>query len=230
MPILSEPYSCTAEAFRSLRTMLELKDDTDRQVLLITSAIAHEGKTFCSTNTAVALAQQGYRTLIIDTDLRNPSVAGALHCPSASRGLVDYLTGICTFEQSIQTCDIKGLSVITAGAGASNPAELLSGDKLARLFADIASAGFERIILDSAPVNAVSDALHLVRYATSTCLVVRAGYTPAKASQRALAALVGARVLDAGIPQLHADSPVLYLREYWSLRQTGGRARLSILL
>ena len=76
---------------------------------------------------------------------------------------------------------------------------MLSGDKLARLFSDAATPGFERIILDTAPVNAVSDALHLVKFATSTCLVVRAGYTPAKASQRALAALVGARVLDAGI-------------------------------
>jgi capsular exopolysaccharide synthesis family protein len=199
MPMVSEPYSSTAEAFRSLRTMLELKDVTDRQVLLVTSAVPSEGKTFCSTNAAVALAQQGYRTLIIDTDLRNPSVAGALHCPGAARGLVDYLAGICTFEQSIQTCDIKGLWVMTAGAGANNPAELLSGDKLVKLFADITEAGFERVILDSAPVNAVSDALHLVKFATSTCLVVRAGYTPAKASQRALAALAGARVMDAGI-------------------------------
>jgi capsular exopolysaccharide synthesis family protein len=199
MPMISEPYSVTAEAFRSLRTVLELKDVTDRQILLVTSAIPDEGKTFCSTNTAVALAQQGYRTLIIDTDLRNPSVAAALHCLDKAPGLVDYLSGACPIEKSIQSCEVKGLSVITAGSGARNPAEMLSGEKLARLFSEAALAGFERIILDTAPVNAVSDALHLVKFATSTCLVVRAGYTPAKASQRALAALVGARVLDAGI-------------------------------
>ena len=85
MPMISEPYSSTAEAFRSLRTMLELKDITDRQVLLVTSAIPDEGKTFCSTNMAVALAQQGYRTLIIDTDLRNPSVAGGASLPRRLR-------------------------------------------------------------------------------------------------------------------------------------------------
>jgi capsular exopolysaccharide synthesis family protein len=196
--MVSEPYSVTAEAFRSLRTVLELKDVTDRQILLFTSAIPDEGKTFCSANTAVALAQQGYRTLIIDTDLRNPSIAQALHCLDGA-GLADYLSGSCTLEQSIQGCEVKGLSVITAGAGARNPSELLSGEKLARLFSEAAAAGFERIILDTAPVNAVSDALHLVKFATSTCLVVRAGHTPARASQRALAALVGARVLDAGI-------------------------------
>jgi succinoglycan biosynthesis transport protein ExoP len=199
MPMVSEPYSVTAEAFRSLRTVLDLKDETDKQILLITSAIPDEGKTFCSTNAAAALAQQGYRTLIIDTDMRNPSVAAALHIASGVEGLTDYLSGSTTLAQSIQKTEIENLSVITAGTGARNPSELLSGDRLARLFADPAMAGYERIVLDTPPVNAVSDALNLVKYATSTCLVVRAGSTPAKASQRAHAALAGARVLDAGI-------------------------------
>jgi len=199
MPMVSEPYSVTAEAFRSLRTVLDLKDETDKQILLMTSAIPDEGKTFCSTNAAAALAQQGYRTLIIDTDMRNPSVAPALHIAPGTPGLTDYLTGVTTLTQSIQKTEVENLSVITAGSGARNPSELLSGDRLARLFADPAIAFYERIVLDTPPVNAVSDALNLVKYATSTCLVVRAGATPAKASQRAHAALVGARVLDAGI-------------------------------
>jgi capsular exopolysaccharide synthesis family protein len=199
MPMISEPFSVTAEAFRSLRTVLELKDVTDRQILLFTSAMPDEGKTFCSTNTAAALAQQGYRTLIIDNDLRNPSVAKALHSADTLPGLTDYLTGLCSLENAIQPTEVKGLSVITAGVGARNPSELLSGEKLVRLFNDPIIAGFERIILDTPPINAVSDALHLVKFATSTCLVVRAGFTPAGATQRAYTALVGARVLDAGI-------------------------------
>jgi capsular exopolysaccharide synthesis family protein len=199
MPMVSEPYSVTAEAFRSLRTVLDLKDETDKQILLITSAIPDEGKTFCSTNAAVALAQQGYRTLIIDTDLRNPSVDAALHIPPRTPGLTDYLSGATTFAQSTQVTDIPGLTAITAGSGANSPSELLSGDRLARLFSDPAIAAFDRIILDTPPINAVSDALNLVKYATSTCLVVRAGSTPAKAAIRAHAALIGARVLDAGI-------------------------------
>ena len=145
------------------------------------------------------MAQQGYRTLLIDTDLRNPSVARALHRPEGAAGLTDFLTGALALEQCIQSCEANGLSVITAGIGARNPSELLSGDRLARLFNDPAFARYERVILDTAPVNAVSDALHLVKYATSTCLVIRAGHTPARASQRAYAALASARVLDAGI-------------------------------
>ena len=196
MPMVSEPYSVTAEAFRSLRTVLELKDITDRQLLLFTSAMQDEGKTFCSTNTAVALAQQGYKTLIIDTDLRHPSVAAALHCPEDAPGLVDYLTGASFIEESIRETEVKGLSVITAGKNARNPSELIAGEKMARLFSDPALAGFERIVMDTPPVTAVSDSLHLVKYATSTCIVVRAGRTPAKAAMRAHAALLSARVLD----------------------------------
>jgi len=199
LPMVSEPYSVTAEAFRSLRTVLDLKDETDRQILLITSAVPDEGKTFCSSNVAAALAQQGYRTLIIDMDLRNPSVAGALRIVPDCPGLVDYLNGGTTLVQSIRESEIQNLSVLTAGSGARNPSELLSGERIARLFADPAMAAFDRIILDTPPINAVSDSLHVVRYATSTCLVVRAGSTPAKAAQRAHAALSGARVLDAGI-------------------------------
>ena len=199
MPMVSESYSLTAEAFRSMRTVLELKDTTDRQILLFTSAIPNEGKTFCSTNTAVAMAQQGYRTLIIDTDMRNPSVAKALHCSDGAIGLADVLTRKRTLEEAIQTTEIGDLFILTAGSVARNPAELLCLDRLNRLFDDPFLATFERIVLDTPPVNAVSDALHLVKYASATCLVVRAGFTPAKASQRAHAALLSARVLDAGI-------------------------------
>ncbi|HEX4086687.1 MAG TPA: polysaccharide biosynthesis tyrosine autokinase [Chthoniobacteraceae bacterium] len=199
MPMVSEPYSVTAEAFRSLRTVLELKEYTERQVLLVTSAIPDEGKTFCSTNAAVSFAQQGYKTLVIDTDLRNPSIAKALHVPAGAAGLVDYLTGAVQMEQAIYASEIPGLSIMAAGAAARNPSELISGAKMETLLSDAALAGYERIILDTPPVNAVSDALHLVKFATSTCLVVRASSTPAKAAQRAYAALVSARVMDAGV-------------------------------
>jgi capsular exopolysaccharide synthesis family protein len=199
MPLINEPHSATAEAFRSLRTVMELADDADRQVFLITSALPHDGKTFCSTNAAVALAQQGYRTLLIDTDLRSPSIAEALHTRHGAPGLVEFLTGACGLEESIQSTAVAGLSVITAGTGASNPCEMLSGHQFARIFKDPAIAGFQRIILDTPPVNAVSDALSLVKFATSTCLVVRAGQTPAGAAIRTLAALAGARVMRAGI-------------------------------
>jgi capsular exopolysaccharide synthesis family protein len=197
--LLTQPYSAAAEAFRSLRTVLELKEVVDRQVILFTSSSSGEGKTFCSVNCAVALAQQGYRTLIVDTDLRHPSVSKRLGLPAWQLGLADCLSGKTKAEQAITGTNIPELSVLTAGTPASNCSELMSAARLTNLLGDPAFSRFERIIIDTAPVNAVSDALHLVKHATAVCLVVHAGRTPVKAAQRAHAALTGARAKDIGI-------------------------------
>jgi capsular exopolysaccharide synthesis family protein len=200
LALLHSPSSTTAEAFRSLRTALELKDITDRQVLLFTSAIPNEGKTFCSTNCAVACANYGYRTLIVDADLRRPSVAKILdQNASYSPGLADCLSGTTKVSAAIRETGIENLSILTAGSLAKNPAELMSREKLERLFKDPAFENFDRVIFDTPPLNAVSDALHLIKLSTAVCLVVRAGKTSIKASQRAYAALVSAKAPDVGI-------------------------------
>jgi capsular exopolysaccharide synthesis family protein len=209
LPLLTEPYSAAAEAFRSLRTTLELKEVTDHQVLLFTSSSAAEGKTFCSVNCAVALAHQGYKTLIVDTDLRHPSVGKSLGLAAGQPGLADCLTGVTKAGQVIMDTKIPRLFALTAGSPASNCSELMSAARLSSLLNDATFAGFERIIFDSAPVNAVSDALHLVKHATAICLVVQAGRTPVKAAQRAYAALVGARGKDIGVV-LNRVAPARY--------------------
>jgi Mrp family chromosome partitioning ATPase len=101
--------------------------------------------------------------------------------------------------QVIIETKISGLFALTAGTHAANYSELMSAARLAKLLSDPTFAGFERIIFDSAPVNAVSDALHLVKHASTVCLVVQAGRTPVKAAHRAHAALAGARAKDIGI-------------------------------
>jgi polysaccharide biosynthesis transport protein len=200
LPLLTQPDSAAAEAFRSLRTVLELKEVTDHQVILFTSSSAGEGKTFCSVNCAVALAQQGYKTLIIDTDLRHPSVGKRLGIASGQPGLSDCLAGATTASKAVLGTNIPELFVMTAGSSASNCAELMSEKRLADLMSDtVFFSYFERIIFDTAPVNAVSDALHLVKHATSICLVVQAGRTTVNAAQRARAAVEGARGKDIGI-------------------------------
>jgi capsular exopolysaccharide synthesis family protein len=199
LPLLTQPYSAAAEAFRSLRTVLELKEITHRQVIVFTSSSSGEGKTFCSVNCAVALAQQGYKTLIVDADLRNPNVHKSLGLPPSQPGLANCLSGKMKAGEVIMKTSLEALSVLTAGTPASNPAELISGGHLTELLKDGAFANFERIIFDTAPVNAVSDALHLVKHATEICLVVRAGHTPVKAAQRAQAALSGAHPKEIGI-------------------------------
>ena len=212
--MVSEPSSLTAETFRSLRAMLSLKEAGQRQVLLFTSAAPAEGKSFCSINCAVAFAQQGYRTLLVDADLRRPTVATTFGRDPKTAGLTNCLAAEIPLEQAIQTSDIENLSLLTAGRTARNPAELLTASRLAALFESAALDGFDRVVFDTAPVNAVSDALALVKYAHSVLLVVQAGRTPARASQRAHSALVAAGATDVGVvlnrvPQ-HAGAGCFY--------------------
>jgi capsular exopolysaccharide synthesis family protein len=199
LPLLTQPYSAAAEAFRSLRTVLELKEITHRQIIVFTSSSSGEGKTFCSVNCAVALAQQGYKTLIVDADLRNPNVNKTLGIAPGQPGLANCLSGKVKPGEVIMKTSLEALSVLTAGTPVSNPAELISGGHMHELLKDAVFAEYERIIFDTAPVNAVSDALHLVKHATEICLVVQAGRTPLKAAQRAQAALEAAHPREIGV-------------------------------
>jgi capsular exopolysaccharide synthesis family protein len=199
LPALSQPDSAAAEAFRSLRTGLELKSGGNRQVILFTSACASEGKSFCSVNTAVALARQGYRTLIIDADLRLPNLWKTFSLAPDLPGLVDCLAGTKKAGQVIVETKIANLFALTAGSFVANSTELMSAGRLTQLLQDATFGSFDRIIFDTAPVNAVSDALHLVKHSTAVCLVVQAGRTPVKAAQRAEAALLQANAGNIGV-------------------------------
>ena len=196
--MIGEPSSLTAEAFRSLRTVLGLHDASGRQLVLFTSAAPAEGKTFCSINCAVALAQQGYRTLLVDADLRRPSVATTFARDPKAPGFTNFLAAETSLAAAIQGTGVVNLSLLTAGTRVSNPAELLSNAKLAGLFLDPALAAFDRVVFDTAPVNPVSDALSLVKHVNLVCLVVHAGKTPAKAALRARGALTAAGAEEVG--------------------------------
>jgi capsular exopolysaccharide synthesis family protein len=127
-------------------------------------------------------------------------VAKILACKSPNApGLADCLAGSVALVDAIQETGIENLSVLTAGTLTANPAELMSGEKLTEFFKNPILEKFDRVIFDTPPVNAVSDALHLIRLSTAVCLVVRAGKTPTKASKRAHAALVSAKAPDLGI-------------------------------
>ena len=190
--VFDDATSAAAEAFRSLRTSLSLMGKVEqRKVTLFTSAVPAEGKSFCAINHAISLAQQGLRTLLIDADLRRPSVATTLLEGATTLGLSDLLTGQSAFDQAIQSAKKENLFVMPAGSRAPNPAELLSRSDFGALIAE-ASKKFDRVVIDTAPVNAVSDTLLLVEHAQSVCLVVRAGSTSRKEALRAAAALASA--------------------------------------
>ena len=185
-----------AEAFRSMRTTLSLLgDEAHRRVFLVTSAVPGEGKTFCAFNAALAFALEGQKTLLLDGDLRLPAVHRIFPDPEvASRhlGLADYLAGNADIDKILVAGPQENLSVICAGSKPSNPGELLGADTLVTLIKTLVEK-FDRVIIDSAPVNAVSDTLRITPLADYVCLVIRAAKTPKKAIARARKLIDNAR-------------------------------------
>ncbi len=184
--LLREPQSSVAEAIRTLRASLSMRAaQSEHTRFLFTSAVPGEGKTFCSSNFAVSLAQLGLRTLLIDADLRLPAISREFFRSDKSPGVAGVLRGKTTLHEAIQRTETENLFVLTAGERVRNPAELLATADFGEMLRKAVMA-YDRVVIDSAPVHAVSDTMLIVRYVESVCLVVQAGKTPRRAVQRAV--------------------------------------------
>jgi succinoglycan biosynthesis transport protein ExoP len=184
--LVGSPASPEAEAFRTLRTSISLLGkESEFRSFLFTSAIPSEGKTFVALNFALSLAQQGLETVIIDADLREPRVETALRSGGEGAGLTDLLSGQIDLNDAVRATEHDNLIVLPAGRRAPDPAKLL-GNKQFENVVESLLREFDRVVIDSPPVNAVSDALLVAASAHATCLVVRAGKTPKRAIRRAI--------------------------------------------
>jgi capsular exopolysaccharide synthesis family protein len=213
---LQEPNGAVAEAFRTLRTSMSLLGkESERRSFLFTSGVPGEGKSFCSINYAVALAQQGLRTLLIDADLRLPSIGKRLFSDEPHPGTSDVIAGQVPLERVIRNSQVENLFVMTAGTRAPNPAELLATGGFAELVQQ-ALTKFDRVVIDSAPVIPVADTLLLVRHVQSVCLVLHAAKTPRKAAQLACHKLTAAGRRPVGfiLNRLPANNSVGYYYTY----------------
>ena len=185
MALVKAPGSPVAEAFRSLRTSIYLAGKAKgRKIVLFTSTLAGEGKTFCSTNYATALAQQGLRTLIIDADLRSPMIGSVLLGDRKVTGLGELLSRKVE-TATIHESEIENLWILPAGDLLPNPAEMLARSEMGEIVRQL-SEKFDRIVIDTAPVTAVSDTLLLLEHAEVICLVAHVGRTPRKWLLRAM--------------------------------------------
>ena len=193
------PASPVAEAFRSLRASLQVVTGTrGRHTVVFTSAEPDEGKTFCAINCAIAFAQQGLRTLLIDGDLR-VSMVGRMIVPAVEHpGVTDFLEGRVSCPEAIQHTDVPNLSVMTAGTPAQQPAELLASPVFGEML-QILRADYDRIVIDTVPVLAVADVLLIAEHTELVCLVVRAAKTSRKCVLRARDTLINAGVKPAGV-------------------------------
>jgi polysaccharide biosynthesis transport protein len=174
--LVKQPGSPAAESFRSLRAALSLfpKDEMCK-TFLFTSALPSEGKSFCAINCAVAFAQQGLKTLLIDGDLRLPSIERVFFNEAFDevpiKGLTEILTGEAVLDEATQLTRIEKLSVLCTGYQIFTPAELLASEACGRLILD-ATAKFDRVVINSAPIQAVSDTLLLAGHVQAICLVI----------------------------------------------------------
>jgi succinoglycan biosynthesis transport protein ExoP len=186
--LVDNSRTLAAEALRSLRASLCLSEGRS---YMFCSALPGDGKTFCAVNFAAALALEGHRTLLIDADLRLPSIAGQLFGKELP-GLADVVKGKMTLSEAVRPAKIDNLFVLTAGLTVAGPAELLASPSLAGMM-ESAMASYDRVVIDSAPVLAVSDALRLSAQVQHTVLVLCAAKTPGRAVARALHLLAKAK-------------------------------------
>ncbi len=211
------PKSQMAESYRALRTSLLLTSlGGPPKVILITSALPQEGKTTTSLNSAIVLAQGGTRVLLIDADLRRPSIHKTLGMgPQA--GLSNVLTGSATLQQAIVPSNIlPSLWVLPAGTPPPNPAELLASVNMKDVL-DQLREQYDHIIVDTPPTLSVTDAVIMSTRADRVVLVIRSGQTTKQALRRARDTLlqVNAHVCGVLLNAVDLNSPdYYYYHEY----------------
>ncbi|HET7564406.1 MAG TPA: polysaccharide biosynthesis tyrosine autokinase [Gemmatimonadaceae bacterium] len=214
--MLTDLRSTAAEAYRQLRTKLLYARTTHAmKSIVVTSPLPQDGKTTIAANLAAIFAQQRMRVLIIDCDLRRPSLHTIFRVPREP-GLTQLLTSDDLITDGvIRPTPVDGLSVVTAGAAVRNATELLGGPIMQRVLATL-SESFDVVILDSPPILSVADSAILGSMADSVLLVVRAGQTDRSAAQLALQQLadVGARVVGAVLNDPDTEVPYYDGYEY----------------
>jgi tyrosine-protein kinase Etk/Wzc len=166
-----------SEQFRIIRTNLQyILNKTPRPVLLVTSSFSGEGKSFVSTNIGSVIALTGKKTVILEFDIRKPKIIVGLDL-KGKEGITNFIVGNATIQQIIiPVTQVENLYVIPCGPIPPNPAELLLDEKVKELF-DYLKVNFDTIIIDSAPLGLVSDAVILSIYADATLYIMRQDYT-----------------------------------------------------
>lgn len=172
LPVFENPKSALSESFRSLRTNLQyLLPEKDEKVIMLTSAISGEGKTFCAINLAIILAMSNKKCVLVGLDLRKPKIHKLFNL-SNDVGLSTFLINRNTKDEIIKTTNINNLYIVTSGPIPPNPAELLETDKM-QVFIEDLKKEFDFIILDTPPITIVTDAFLASKYVNATILVIR---------------------------------------------------------
>ena len=168
----NDPKSVISEQYRAIRTNIEYSNvDQNTKTILVTSSDKNEGKTTTVSNLAVSFANLNKKVLIIDCDLRNPSIHKMFKINNIY-GLTDILAKDRAVDKCIQETELENLYVLTAGAIPPNPAEILSSEKMKNLIEDLKNI-YDYIFIDTPPIGLVTDAGVLSSFTDGVVLVVK---------------------------------------------------------
>ncbi|GAA0746463.1 CpsD/CapB family tyrosine-protein kinase [Clostridium oceanicum] len=171
---IKDPKSPISESYRTLRTNIQFSSfDKKIDTVFVTSATPGEGKSTTSSNLAAVMAQNGCKTILVDCDLRKPSVHKKFGI-SNLKGLTDLLIQSGKIENIIQKSDLENLHILTSGSKPPNPSELLSSNKM-REFIKMCKNYYDFVVLDTPPVGVVTDAQLISQYCDGAVLVVASG-------------------------------------------------------
>lgn len=188
----ANPKSIVSEQFRTLRTNVNFSmPDHELRTLLFTSASPGEGKSTVAANTAVVFAQEGKKVLLIDADMRKPTVHYTFHMTN-TLGLSNLLTRQATLFEATKISDVDNLDVVTCGPIPPNPAELLGSKTMGKLIEEM-KEHYDVIIFDAPPVLSVTDGQILSNQCEGTILVLSAGQTEKESISKAKDALDSAQ-------------------------------------
>jgi polysaccharide biosynthesis transport protein len=215
MAFLLDSQSLFAESIRTIRTSILMSAlDKQKKVIVITSSVPEEGKTTVSFNMSCALAQVK-RVLLVDADLRRPKVSRVIGLGKDAKGLSHLVSGVATVSECVVKHEQGGFHILTAGFVPPNPLEMLSSIKFQEVIEKLKEA-FDIVLIDSPPVQLVSDALVLSQLADTVLYVVKAGSTPytlARSGLRRLA-MADAPILGVVLNQLDLERAEKYYGEY----------------
>ena len=195
---MTEPDSIISEAYRALRTNVQfISTDRDIKVIVLTSPSPQEGKTSVAISLAVTICQSDKKVLLIDADLRNPSLHRNFELDNKT-GLSDLLLKDEPLEKLVKSIAVKGLHILTSGPKALTPSELLGSEKM-RNFAAVARAKYDFVIFDSPPLLPVTDAAILSKITDGVIIVVRSRRTVIDAIKRVKTILQNLKVNILGV-------------------------------
>jgi polysaccharide biosynthesis transport protein len=224
MYVHEHPTSMVAECCRSLRTNIMFSAADHRaKTIVVCSANPREGKTTSVMYIGTTMAQSGQRVLIIDTDMRRPRLHTATGV-SSTRGLSNLILGDDNYDELIKGTEIPNLFVLPCGPLPPNPAELLMTKRFETVLAELSSR-FDRIILDSPPLQAVTDAVVLSKLTDGVILVVRAGKTVRDEVKRSsnMVRDVGGKIFGVVLNEFdRRDGSTYYGYSYYGYSSSGG--------